>query len=206
MNNLTLRVISAFALFIILGIALYVGGTVVHALIFFVLILSIKEIAAVNGYGTLPSFLVKAGFVLYVSCALLALSFLYEAYGPWLIVWLIFLISANDTAAYFVGKTIQGPKLAPRISPGKTWSGLVGGLIIGSCTAYFLAPFLTPIRINLLLCLMVSLSGHLGDLLESAFKRYYGIKDSGNLIPGHGGVLDRLDAYFMAALLAWAIL
>ena len=204
MNNLNLRIISSLVLFIVTGLSLYVGGMFVHSVIFLFLVLSIKEIASINGYCTFPSFLIKIGFVIYVSSAFLALSFLYEKHGPWSIVWLILLISANDTGAYFVGKKIQGPKLSPRISPGKTWSGLVGGLLLGSCAAYFSASFFIPIRMNFLLCVILSLSGHLGDLLESAFKRYYGIKDSGKLIPGHGGVLDRMDSLLMASL--WAMM
>lgn len=136
---------------------------------------------------------------------------LYTEGGQYLILWLVILVASNDTAAYAVGKIVQGPKLVPSISPGKTWSGLLGGLIIGTTIAYCTAPYLIkPCFWSIplcsykfvLLCLCFSVMSHLGDLFESALKRFYGVKDSGSLIPGHGGVLDRMDSYLIISLVA----
>jgi phosphatidate cytidylyltransferase len=102
---------------------------------------------------------------------------------------------ATDIGAYVTGRTIGGPRLAPRISPSKTWSGLLGGVlcatIAGTGTAI---AFGTPIRPSLpLICGLLAVIAQLGDLAESFAKRRFGVKDSSGLIPGHGGLLDRLD-------------
>jgi phosphatidate cytidylyltransferase len=113
---------------------------------------------------------------------------------------LIFVVWATDIGAYVFGRWLGGPKLAPRVSPGKTWSGAVGGLLtailIGLATASSIAPRVFFVAAAL------SLVAQAGDLLESGIKRHFGVKDSGRLIPGHGGLLDRLDGVLTAALLA----
>ena len=118
--------------------------------------------------------------------------------------WVVFLAAivwSGDIGAYFFGRTLGGPRLAPRISPGKTWSGALGGTACAVAAGIVAGPHHRWVQAA---CLAVVLSvvAQLGDLLESAAKRYFGVKDSGRLIPGHGGLLDRLDGVLTAAPVA----
>jgi len=116
---------------------------------------------------------------------------------------LFFVIWATDIGAYFAGKTIGGPKIAPSISPNKTWAGLIGGMIAAMITAYGMVYFLINADIApfgiLILGGVSAILAQAGDFSESAWKRKFGIKDASNLIPGHGGVLDRLDGILFVA-------
>ena len=105
-------------------------------------------------------------------------------------------IASNDTGAYFVGRVIGGPKLAPMISPAKTISGAVGGWLIGTLTGtiYWMIFTPSPWWLGLVFSAVIGIVGQVGDLLESAIKRLFRIKDSGDIIPGHGGFMDRLDS------------
>jgi phosphatidate cytidylyltransferase len=117
-----------------------------------------------------------------------------------LVVWI------TDILGYFVGRGVGGPKLWVRISPKKTWSGAIGG-VVGSVlfAAAFSAAGYGKLLPMLLLGTVISIISQLGDLFESALKRQYGVKDSSHIIPGHGGLLDRLDG-FMAAIIAAAVI
>lgn len=125
------------------------------------------------------------------------------------IIWIFAVVWGTDVAAYFTGRKIGGPKLWPAVSPGKTWSGFAGGLIAGTLagtlTGIFARMFgvILPFDMFSLLALsaFASVVGQLGDLGESALKRQFHVKDSSNLIPGHGGVMDRLDAFAAVCLL-----
>jgi phosphatidate cytidylyltransferase len=117
-------------------------------------------------------------------------------------VWVLALAIAVDTGAYAAGRSIGGPKLAPRISPNKTWAGLLGGIaagmVVGAVAALWLgAPSVWP---RVLASALLGIVEQAGDLMESGFKRYFGVKDSGHLIPGHGGFLDRVDGLLAVAL------
>jgi len=122
--------------------------------------------------------------------------------GEWLIFFVISVTWAGDTGAFYAGRTFGRRKLAPRISPNKTVEGLVGGLALSVLAAfiarYWFVPSFSPADC-VALGLLLSLAGMLGDLTESAFKRSAGVKDSGSLIPGHGGMLDRIDSLLFAA-------
>ena len=116
---------------------------------------------------------------------------------------------ATDSAAYFVGKALGGPKLWPAVSPGKTWSGAIGGAI-GGLSAGIAAGVIIGAPIGLALAMIafgLSIISQAGDLFESAVKRRFGVKDSSNLIPGHGGLMDRVDALIfalgVAAMIGW---
>ncbi len=123
------------------------------------------------------------------------------------LVFLVAVIWASDIGAYVAGRLIGGLKLAPAISPGKTWSGALGGLaaamLAGCAAGQAMAPG-APVRAAALACLLAAAS-QAGDLMESAIKRGFGVKDSGRLIPGHGGLLDRLDGFLVAAPVAAAL-
>lgn len=116
--------------------------------------------------------------------------------------WALALVWATDIGAFFAGRSIGGPKLAPRISPAKTWSGLLGGLLLATLLAVAMrAEYALPLRLVLATPLLAILAQG-GDLFESALKRRAGVKDSGNILPGHGGVLDRLDGVVPVAPVA----
>jgi phosphatidate cytidylyltransferase len=143
----------------------------------------------------------------YGLAALVALLWLRHqpSFGRETILWVLVCIWATDIGAYFVGRTAGGAKLAPRISPGKTWSGLIGGMawaaVASAATGY---AFGLGETLHLAIAgAALAVIGQAGDLLESAAKRRAGVKDSGRLIPGHGGLLDRIDG-LMAVLVAVA--
>jgi phosphatidate cytidylyltransferase len=119
---------------------------------------------------------------------------------PWYLLWLMALVWASDIGGYAFGKTLKGPKLAPSISPGKTVSGAVGGTALAGIVGVGLAHVYMPAHTVevITISLLVSMASQAGDLLESKFKRILGKKDSGHLIPGHGGLLDRLDGLLAA--------
>jgi len=141
--------------------------------------------------------------VLYIGCALVASEWIREAMAPPdgrnIIYWLLFVIWATDTGALAAGAWLGGPKLAPDISPRKTWSGAVGGMIAAMIVAGIATPWLfhVPMQAGLFLGAGASVIGQVGDLLESGIKRRFGIKDFGTVIPGHGGAFDRLDSLLL---------
>ena len=144
--------------------------------------------------------------LVYVIGALLALLWLRHqpVLGRETVLWLVICVWATDIAGYFVGSVVGGAKLAPRISPGKTWSGLIGAM---ATTGLVSAVFATVIGEGRPLVLgmvgaIFAIVGQMGDLLESHAKRRAGVKDSGHLIPGHGGLLDRLDGFIAVLVVA----
>ncbi len=143
------------------------------------------------------------GGVLYVGLPGLALVGLktLAPQGPQTVLGLFLIVWATDTGALVFGKLIGGPKLAPRISPGKTWTGTLGGSITAAMVfGLYIAFFSFNVPLAMLFALVFSLVAHGGDLFESLVKRHFGTKDSGGLIPGHGGALDRMDSMFAASL------
>ncbi|MCA3419722.1 MAG: phosphatidate cytidylyltransferase [Roseomonas sp.] len=120
---------------------------------------------------------------------------------------LVLIVWASDTGAYMAGRALGGPKLAPAISPGKTWSGAAGGLIAATLIGTGAAALLAPGGASraAAIAAMLGVMSQAGDLLESAIKRRFGVKDSSSLIPGHGGMLDRLDGVMAAAPMATAL-
>ncbi len=142
--------------------------------------------------------------VFYVFVPVAALIFLREQQpgGLLLAFWALSLVWATDIGAYFAGRAIGGPKLAPRVSPSKTWAGLGGGVLAALVLGFALHRFAgLPIQLAAASGLL-AVAAQLGDLLESAMKRRAGVKDSGHLLPGHGGVMDRLDGVVAAAPIA----
>ena len=131
------------------------------------------------------------------------LVYLQEAYGGGLLLYLFSLVWIADIGAYFSGRKFGKHKLAPAISPGKTWEGLVGGLLANIpwiiCAYQFSSGWGLGLLEFLLISLSTSLISVVGDLFESILKREAGVKDSGKLLPGHGGMLDRVDSVIAAA-------
>lgn len=126
-----------------------------------------------------------------------------HALNPWMVVYLILLVAVADTGAYFAGRAFGRTKLAPEISPGKTREGLLGGLVAVLALAIVAAVLqeLVPMDalVFVLLSILIGLVSVVGDLFESILKRQAGAKDSGSLLPGHGGILDRIDSLVAAA-------
>jgi phosphatidate cytidylyltransferase len=118
-------------------------------------------------------------------------------------VFLVMVVWGTDIGAYLAGRLIGGPKLAPKISPGKTWAGSIGGLLIAAAIGALLAAAMEGSALAAFAAGgLLSLCAQAGDLLESAIKRKLGVKDSGRTIPGHGGLFDRLDGFLAAAPVA----
>lgn len=113
---------------------------------------------------------------------------------------LFVLIWSSDTFAYLTGKFFGKHKMAPKISPKKTWEGFAGGVVLTLLLGFFVEQYFPELRGNwMIVGLLVSIFAPLGDLVESQLKRSFAVKDSGNIIPGHGGVLDRLDSFIICA-------
>jgi phosphatidate cytidylyltransferase len=147
----------------------------------------------------------------YVGAPLGVAAWLREGLGPGTLTWLIVVISLSDSAQYFVGRAFGRRKLSPIVSPGKTVEGAVGGLLAAIVAGAWLAPLILPLPLHDRFMMagiagMLALAGMVGDLFESLLKRSAGAKDSSTLIPGHGGVLDRVDAYLLVLPMFYLLL
>lgn len=142
-----------------------------------------------------------AGGVLYLGLPSLSLIWLHTTWGWKAVLWLFLAVWATDIGAYCVGRLIGGAKLAPRLSPNKTWAGLLGGMATAALTGAIMALAGHVGTPGLLagLSAAVAVISQGGDLTESAFKRHFKVKDTSALIPGHGGLLDRVDGLLTAA-------
>jgi phosphatidate cytidylyltransferase len=171
--------------------------------------LTLPFAAAFCAWAAGPGFrLWAAGGVFYAGGLLLATISLRHApfFGACAIGWLFAVVWGTDVFAYFGGRLIGGPKLCPRISPGKTWSGFVVGIFcgaaLGSVAAHFWRDVNAPLLPLFLLGIVAGAVAQGGDLFESWVKRHYNVKDSSRLIPGHGGFMDRLDGFIAASIFA----
>lgn len=158
-------------------------------------------------YGSIG--IMSAAGVLYVGLPALALIWLRQdpQYGVAAVLFIFVVVWSHDTFAMLCGKSIGGPKLWPSLSPHKTWSGAAGGLLASSAAASLFAlamPGADPVYMAIN-GLVIGMAGLAGDLIESSFKRAHGLKNASELIPGHGGVLDRLDGIVVAAVMAAVI-
>jgi phosphatidate cytidylyltransferase len=151
----------------------------------------------------------RAGGQLYFGAVVVALLGIrgVDPTGIWAGAFLGATVWLTDTGAFFTGRQVGGEKLAPDISPAKTWSGAIGGLVLGTVAGTVVWHFSTasPLWIGVLLAALTSILGQVGDLSESALKRRFRIKDSGNIIPGHGGLMDRLDSVTFGALFLYIV-
>jgi phosphatidate cytidylyltransferase len=135
-------------------------------------------------------------------------AFNLRAVNPYWLLFAFLLCWAGDSAAFYIGKNFGRRKLAPVISPGKTWEGavasVVGGVLVGALYAYYLIPA-APLAVVLTIAVLGNIAGQIGDLVESAYKRWGGVKDSGSSLPGHGGWLDRIDSSLLSVPVVYVL-
>ncbi|WP_299983410.1 phosphatidate cytidylyltransferase [uncultured Ruegeria sp.] len=139
-------------------------------------------------------------FAFWIATSGLGFISIRENLGFGWMVWLIMVVVATDVAGYFVGKTLGGPKFWPKVSPKKTWSGTVGGWVAAALVGTIFASHAGFGLAFVLVSVLASMASQAGDIIESATKRGFGVKDSSNLIPGHGGFLDRFDGMMGASV------
>lgn len=194
--------------------------------ILLIIVVAVLLSALLRG-ARLPQLVPDTGFTLiaalYPALFLALVGQLRLNYGAWWVLFLLLVVWLGDVAAYYVGRTWGRHRLAPRISPAKSWEGLAASLAAALAVAALLARFapqvtLALLRLNLgyyafmhsfpllpmlFLALALNLAAQAGDLVESAFKRAAGVKDSSSMLPGHGGLLDRMDAMLLAIPVLW---
>jgi phosphatidate cytidylyltransferase len=209
-SNLVQRILSACVMLPVAASAVWMGGTL------WAVFLGIISVAALWEWWRLtrPFALWQAlAGVPYIGCSMVALWLIRnnpQPFGPDSthgvanVMQIILLLMCIDIGAYIAGKAIGGPKLAPRVSPGKTWAGLAGGMMSAALLLWMMSAE-RPIRL-VLIGYGIAILAQAGDLFESWLKRRAGVKDSSNLIPGHGGVLDRMDGYLTAVPVIWLLL
>ncbi|WP_345954562.1 phosphatidate cytidylyltransferase [Mucilaginibacter sp. PAMB04168] len=147
-------------------------------------------------------------FALIPFCFFHALAYVSTGYNPHFPMAFLFMLWANDTGAYLVGQQFGRTKLFERHSPKKTWEGFIGGVLISALVGYIISLYFNelPWRNWVSIAIIIGTVGTLGDLIESMFKRSINIKDSGGILPGHGGLLDRFDGLLLAAPVVFAYL
>jgi phosphatidate cytidylyltransferase len=172
------------------------------------------SIAATCSLAVLPVIFRQAKFWLplglaYAAIPVASLTFLRsnDEQGLGVIIFLFTLVWSTDIFAYFAGRSIGGPRLAPAISPNKTWSGAIAGTAAATAAGLGVASLAGPVGnpVLPLIIVLISITSQIGDLFESWVKRRFGIKDSGTMIPGHGGVMDRVDGLVVAATVLYLI-
>ena len=215
--NWLLRIISASMIFFVFALALWISNTT-----FVLLMLVILAGMLIEWYSITKSNLYYRSLSIFLPLPIICLIIvkLSFAHSSLLIFWYFLLIWTNDTVAMLAGRNIGGPKLAPVISPNKTWSGFIFGVVISSAFGVITNKVLEYIfdnkifTLNIstfniwLIGLLIAIVAQISDLSVSLVKRKFKVKDSGTLIPGHGGVLDRFDSIILTApiLLLFSIL
>jgi phosphatidate cytidylyltransferase len=202
-RELTLRIASGLVLALVAGSVAWFGGYLFIAFWLLAAIVVLVEWLRITRSGG-PLWW-AAGLLF--ACAVAAgpiLLRLDPAFGIEAIVWLFAVVWVTDIMAYVSGRSIGGPKLWPRVSPKKTWAGFIGGTVFGIAagTVVAMAADVPDLIVPGLLAALAAVATHAGDLLESSVKRHFGVKDAGHIIPGHGGVMDRLDGFAVAGVLA----
>ncbi len=211
-SDLAVRVMSGIILVVFAGLADFAGGWIFKFIVILAGCQIFREWLRMTQSKGQNIPLILAG-VMYAAAPAAALIYLRDQEnGASLIAFLVALVVATDVGAYFAGRSIGGPKLLPRYSPNKTWAGLLGGMacssIIFSVGAHYLKLPFSGIVWGVLMGSATAVLAQIGDLFESGLKRHYGFKDSGKIIPGHGGLMDRIDGLIpvvvIAALFIWA--
>jgi len=203
-SDLWTRVGSAIVLFAIAGTALWFGGIAFGLLLLVGGALVVVEWLALvraMGLGSGARTALTIGGPLAILGAMAGLWFVRDHLGMTAALWVFGMVWATDIGAYFAGRAFGGARLAPKISPSKTWSGLVGGMVAALVVGSTIADRGGIVGVPLWIGLIMGLVAQLGDLGESWMKRRAGVKDSGKLIPGHGGLFDRVDGLLPVALI-----
>lgn len=187
---------------------------VVCAIVFMVFVWKLTGWFAIGAFGVAAALIawrmpkgrwIFAGYIALIFIALHGLLVLRAVFGFEFVLWLVLVVIASDVAGYFAGRLIGGPKFWPKVSPKKTWSGTVAGWVLaGLVGAFFAARFGLGSEL-IAISALLAFAGQMGDILQSAIKRHAGVKDSSNLIPGHGGLLDRFDAMIAVGALAYIL-
>ncbi|AZL15080.1 phosphatidate cytidylyltransferase [Rickettsiales endosymbiont of Stachyamoeba lipophora] len=200
-SNFITRFISAIILAPLALYVFYLGGmwfNAVVAIVAIIMAMEWKHIISSNGKPKNIWYLIGALVILAPTLSLIWIRI--QEDGLKLIYLLFITVWMSDIGGYIFGKTLKGPKLAPKISPNKTWSGFFGGILLallgGLCFGLFYNLNLTNLAI---ITSLLSVYSQISDLLESKIKRHFGVKDSGKIIPGHGGILDRIDGLILTA-------
>jgi phosphatidate cytidylyltransferase len=220
-SDLPLRVVSAVAMLAVAGLALALGGIALDGFIALVALVAFGEFVRLVLLAT-GSWPLRAAAILFgIAYFGLAAAVLMGA-GKFLLVMVIGIAVFTDTGAYFAGRTIGGPKIAPAISPSKTWAGLAGGMVASAAWVFAwvfaidaqamwprfdvgLNMSLQNVGGGIALGALLAVVAQVGDFFESWLKRRAGVKDSSGLLPGHGGVFDRIDGLVPVVLVAGAI-
>jgi len=142
---------------------------------------------------------------IYPTAGMLFIFTLYQEYGVLSLLWLLVVVAMTDVGAYIFGKSI-GKTPFCETSPNKTMEGVVGGIVVATISGMFVGLPIVDLEISFIVSFMVATSSIFGDLYESSLKRAAGVKDSGDLLPGHGGVLDRIDGYLFGAIVMLVLL
>lgn len=200
-NEFKERAIYGTLLAVISLVAIYLGGTIFNAYCAFLTVVMMYEFRSMiwkrKGVNRKMWYLIMCFYLIIPVMALVVLrEFSYD-----ITIWLVMTIAASDIGGYAVGKAWGKHKLAPKISPKKTWEGLIGCCLFAAIASYAY----TQMPEFLIFGALLGLISQAGDLTESLIKRYFGVKDSASIIPGHGGFMDRLDGYVYAAplVLIW---
>ena len=207
-SDFMVRAGSALILFAIAGTALWFGG-----LAFGLLLLVGGALMLVEWFALVRAMTLSSGAKAALNIlgplltlgAMAGLWFIRDQLGMTAALWVFGMVWATDIGAYFAGRAFGGARLAPRISPSKTWSGLIGGMVAALIASATIGDRAGIIGVPLWIGLFMGLLAQLGDLAQSWMKRRAGVKDSGKLIPGHGGLFDRVDGILPVALLLGAL-
>lgn len=197
-SNFISRLFSAFAIGSIAIWAIVSGGLFFQILMMICVSIMIYEWISINNQKNSLMFLIGNFYIL-----IPMLFWIYESrYFPKTlstnVLWAFTIVWSCDIFAYFGGKLLKGPKFSPKISPNKTWSGVIVGSTVAFIVSYFyILKFMNANSILIICSVFMIVASVLGDLLESKIKRVLGVKDTGNIIPGHGGVCDRLDSFLL---------
>jgi len=207
-SDLWARIASATVLFAIAGTALWFGGIAFGLLLLvggaLVMVEWLALVRAMTLGGGAKAALTALGPILILG-AVAGLWFIRETLGMTAALWVFGMVWATDIGAYFAGRAFGGARLAPTISPSKTWSGLIGGMVAALIASATIGDRAGIVGVPLWIGLFMGLLAQMGDLAQSWMKRRAGVKDSGRLIPGHGGLFDRVDGLLPVALLLGAL-